>query len=83
MSAGRSPLMPTQAEVEDHRVSHLPYRDWCEDCVAGRATGEPHKSNPVKSRFPVIAIDYFFLTKDDLCAKKDLLQSSGESWRQL
>ena len=29
--------MPTEEEVKTHNVSHLPFRDWCPDCVAGRA----------------------------------------------
>ena len=32
-SAGK----PTEKEVRVHRVSHLPFRDWCRECVAGRA----------------------------------------------
>ena len=29
----RSPPMPTQEEVDAHKVSHLPYRCWCPECV--------------------------------------------------
>ena len=34
------PGQPTRQQIEDHRVDHLPYRSWCPECVAGRATGE-------------------------------------------
>ena len=34
------PRQPTQKQLEDHRVDHLPYRSWCPGCVAGMATGE-------------------------------------------
>ena len=34
------PGQPTQTQLEDHRVDHLPYRSWCPECVAGKATGE-------------------------------------------
>ena len=37
------PGMPSQAEVDEHEVDHTPYRQWCEECVAGRSTGEPHR----------------------------------------
>ena len=29
----KSPPMPTQEEIDAHRVSHLPYRCWCPECV--------------------------------------------------
>ena len=38
------PGEPTASQREDHRASgHIVYRSWCEDCVAGRATGEQHR----------------------------------------
>ena len=37
------PGQPTQKQLEDHRVDHLPCRSWCPECVAGRATGEQHQ----------------------------------------
>ena len=52
------PGMPTQAEVEEHNVDHLPYRSWCECCVRGKATGEPHKRVQVESTVPIISFDY-------------------------
>ena len=27
------PGMPTQAEIERHRIDHIPYRSWCPECV--------------------------------------------------
>ena len=32
----RSPGNPTKAEIEDHDVTHLPYRSWCSHCVRGK-----------------------------------------------
>ena len=38
------PGEPTVSQREDHRASgHITFRSWCEDCVAGRATGEQHR----------------------------------------
>ena len=38
------PGEPTASQREDHRASgHISFRSWCEDCVAGRATGEQHR----------------------------------------
>ena len=38
------PGQPTQKQLEDHRIDHLPFRSWCPECVAGRATGEQHRA---------------------------------------
>ena len=35
-----SPTLPSAAEIDDHRICHFPYRNWCPHCVAGRALGE-------------------------------------------
>ena len=35
---------PTEEEVRARRVSHLPFRDWCPECVAGRAKDWPHRA---------------------------------------
>ena len=37
------PGQPTEQEVSEHNVDHMPYRSWCEFCVKGRATGEQHR----------------------------------------
>ena len=31
-----NPILPNAAVVEDHRISHLPFRSWCKECVLGR-----------------------------------------------
>ena len=35
-----SPQEHTPADVEEHRVTHIPYRSWCRECVEGKALGE-------------------------------------------
>ena len=39
LSIGR----PTKREMEEHCVSHWPFRSWCRHCVCGRAQGSPHR----------------------------------------
>ena len=34
---------PTPREVEEQRVTHLPYRPWCATCVAAKGTDDPHR----------------------------------------
>ena len=31
----KAPRHPTQAEIDEHLLTHLPLADWCECCVAG------------------------------------------------
>ena len=61
-----SPVKPTMEEVQEHNISHLPYRSWCSHCVRGRGRTLAHRriqeSDEVKARRrPVVAIDYFYL----------------------
>ena len=31
-----NPVEPSQAEKEEHEMTHLPFRNWCRHCVRGR-----------------------------------------------
>ena len=33
----KQPNRPSEQEVQEHEKTHLPFRDWCEHCVRGRA----------------------------------------------
>ena len=44
------PRQPTQKQIDDHRIDHLPYRSWCPHCVAARATGEQHQQRKDEKR---------------------------------
>ena len=34
---------PTVEEIRRHRATHLPFRDWCPECIAGSANDRPHR----------------------------------------
>mgnify|MGYP001458192757 CR=1 FL=1 len=38
----KCPHEPSQLEVEDHMINHMPYRSWCEHCIKGRAVAPAH-----------------------------------------
>ncbi len=64
--AVRSPRKPTPKEVEDHELTHCPYRQWCEHCVRGQAKDDPHRSMTAEeSQTSVtrITMDYCYLTE--------------------
>ncbi|MBV61870.1 MAG: hypothetical protein CMH65_11270 [Nevskiales bacterium] len=66
------PGKPTQREVEAHRdASHIPYRLWCPECVAGRGTGEQHRARPDERRIPVFGFDYLLVTRDGRFLARD------------
>ena len=60
----RQPKAPTQKEIDEHLPTHLPYREWCPQCVAGQATGIQHRSKDKNEEEIGITIcmDYCFMT---------------------
>ena len=65
----RKPKAPTKKEMEEHLPTHLPYREWCPQCVAGQAIGIQHKSKGKDEEAIgiTVSMDYCFLsnTEDD------------------
>ena len=37
------PTMPSQSQIEEHRMTHCPYRAWCEECVMGAGVSTGHR----------------------------------------
>ena len=69
-----SPDAPTESEMRDHKVDHLPYREWCDECVEGfgRERAHPAGSRSSERRIPVVHLDHLFLTSHGLLAKQDV-----------
>ena len=60
------PRVPTQAEVDEHNMTHLPYRSWCTHCVRGRGEAHPHRNSGDEERdVPELHMDYCFMGKVD------------------
>ena len=58
----RAPTKPSQEEVNEHMLTHLPFRSWCPHCVRGKSKGKPHKRTEEEPReLPTIALDYTFM----------------------
>ena len=54
---------PTAVEVEQHMATHIPFRDWCPHCVAGKSKIDPHlKGNKGDRTIPKISLDYMYMT---------------------
>ena len=68
MRMRRSPKEPTRAEVEAHRLTHLPYRSWCRHCVRGRGITEACRKEDYEEdehAVPEIHMDYCFPRHED------------------
>ena len=58
------PLLPSAREVDEHNISHLPFRNWCPHCVKGRGREADHRRQPRTER----GVDEFHL---DYCFPGD------------
>jgi len=67
-----SPQRPSATDVEEHRVTHIPFRSWCRECVEGRALGEQrgHADDAREKKIAVVGMDYFFNTAKGVRHKK-------------
>jgi hypothetical protein len=54
-----SPGEPTELEVMEHNLTHLPFRSWCRICVQSKSKQNP--SRTLKSRQPILQMDYSFI----------------------
>ena len=52
---------PSTKEIEEHMREHIPYRNWCHHCVAGRGISDRHNRESEIGDIPVIGMDYFYL----------------------
>ena len=61
-----SPKAPTEAEIEIHNTTHLPYRNWCPWCVAGRRNNTAHRElgNKHDRAEPCLHLDCAFLSDE-------------------
>ena len=50
---------PSKKEVEEHMVTHIPFRDWCPHCVRGKSKVTPQRKREEgeAEEVPVISVD--------------------------
>ena len=60
----KTPEQPTERQIVEHEVTHLPFCSWCKHCVKGKTKNSQYKSKPSEEReVPVISMDYMFLSE--------------------
>ena len=57
-----APRQPSAAEVEQHRITHVPFQPWCLECLKGKATGQKRNHQSRDHEIARVGVDYFFLT---------------------
>ena len=71
LRVAKDPKLPSQQDVEDHRCSHIPFRDRCRHCVLGRGRGDPHLRT-VGPTIPIVGLDYFFIEHEKIKTRQEL-----------
>ena len=56
----QDPRKPTEEEVKEHELTHLPFRNWCKHCVAGKGTETPCRRSDGAGELPEFHIDWAF-----------------------
>ena len=59
------PKLPSQADIDFHMLTHLPYRNWCEHCVKGRAKEMSHEKSTEKRETVEFHMDFCFPGEED------------------
>eukprot|EP00971_Amphidinium_carterae_P147755 2928613-Amphidinium_carterae.1 len=60
----KTPVLPTQQEIDEHNITHLPYRDWCKHCVQGKSESQHHQRGGLTKQ-SITQIDYAYLKSDN------------------
>ena len=72
-----SPDLPSRREVEDHNLTHIPFRCWCNHCTRGRGRSSAHKrrhheGEEVEERsVTTYSIDHKYLTEEGNAEERD------------
>ena len=76
-----SPDIPSRREVEDHNLTHIPFRSWKNLCLRGRRSAHKRRPNEGQGANDIavttFSIDYMYLTEEDL-AKERRRSSDGQ-----
>ena len=53
----------SQRELDEHMITHIPYRSWCKHCISGRGQNDHHRRQLAdrEQDVPTVSVDYAFL----------------------
>ena len=55
------PKQPSDEERREHEMTHLPYRNWCKQCVKGRGKEAAHTRKDEHGELHEVHFDYAFM----------------------
>ena len=61
--SGIVPVLPSEAEVEQHELTHLAFRSWCRHCVRAKGKERPHQESSLGG-VSMFATDWMFMGED-------------------
>ena len=70
-------VLPSEAEVEEHELTHLPFRNWCRHCVRAKCKESQHLES--STRFDASAIQELVQTLRT-CQRQGKSAPRVESW---
>ena len=76
---------PTPAEVRDHQLTHIPYQQWCEACVQGKARPDSHVASPerrTERSITRLSFDLSFTGRDHRAGGPPRLVDADEVWSE-
>ena len=54
----KDPQQPTEQDIKEHNVTHLPHCSWCPVCVKARGREDMHRKVLDKGDKPTVSMDY-------------------------
>lgn len=60
------PNQPTKAQIQEHELTHIPFRSWCVHCVKGKTRSAPHRPQVEEQDVGVTtwSMDYCFASEN-------------------
>ena len=79
----RAPNQPSERELQEHMVTHVPFRPWCPYCVAGKSKANPHRRKEAREiTIPEVHMDYMFMRTEEVKKGMPILvaKDRGSKW---
>ena len=73
------PMKPSAAEIEDHRRTHYPFRNWCKECCMGRGLGEQRGAHSGREHsIPRVGVDFWYITTGGVKKRDELIHAKDD-----
>ena len=80
----RTPYTPTATVVAEHRITHSPYREWCDECREAFGREAPHTHVEHREAWvPVVSTDYLFLSARGVFTREEWQPQEGENFLKI